>query len=312
MIIIDKRISANCSVQLEVHNRISCDVLQYWLSPFFCIQNEKVHTSHIIAKIEVKTDIEQKYLYYNNIFYVNADMQLNTLLYTLMSILRILFKYTAFLSGYQNLHAACLKYKNNGILVRANRNEGKTTLLLNAVQDEDFLLVANDQVMYSINDNKVLGYPAAVGIRDNSCDIEKQKRINERALWFIDDPFQINQKPVVHIKDLSQIYQCHIAESANLSILINYEKSMQKEELIIDNIEQTKINLKSLILPFEQTYKDYLLKSCMDAVEHYMDKDILLQSKDNNDNNTSILQVNIKCGLARINDMLDEIKCILS
>lgn len=312
MIITDKRISADFNVQLEVHNKISCDVLQHWLSPFFSVQNGNVLTSHIITKIEVKADIEEDYLYYDNTFYVNASMQLNRLLYTLMSILRMLFKYVAFLSGYQNLHAACLKYKDDGILVRANRNQGKTTMLLNAIQDDDFLLLANDQVMYNIDDNRVLGYPAAVGIRDNSCDIEKQKVINERALWFIDDPFQTNQKPVVHIKDLSQIYQCHIAESTNLSILINYEKSMRKEELIINNIGRPQMTINSLILPFEKTYNDYLLESCRHAVEHYMHKAILLQSKEKNDNNISILQVNVKCGLARINDMLDEIKSILS
>ena len=87
MIITDKRISADFNVQLEVHNKISCDVLQHWLSPFFSVQNGNVLTSHIITKIEVKADIEEDYLYYDNTFYVNASMQLNRLLYTLMSIL---------------------------------------------------------------------------------------------------------------------------------------------------------------------------------------------------------------------------------
>lgn len=63
---------------------------------FFSVQNGNVLTSHIITKIEVKADIEEDYLYYDNTFYVNASMQLNRLLYTLMSILRMLFKYVAF------------------------------------------------------------------------------------------------------------------------------------------------------------------------------------------------------------------------
>lgn len=313
MFITDKRIGANFKIQLEVSNRLSYDAIEYWLVPFFCVQKENDFSLNCITKIKTVTNLDTDFMYnYNDDnFYVNADLQLNKLFYTIMSILRMLFKSIASLLGYQNLHAACLVYKDNGILIRAERNQGKTTMLLNALQDEDFSVLANDQVMYSLDCNKALGYPAAVGIRNSSCDTNMQKIINNKALWFIDDPFQEHQKPVVHIKDLSQIYQCKIQESANISILINYEKSMRKEEIIIEKIGQVEIPISCMLLPFEKTYNEYLLNACLYCVERHINSYSGIHPQYVCYNNRKILQLNVKCGLLKINEMLSEIKSFL-
>ena len=314
MIILDNRINADYCVEVEM-GMLGCDIsqeiIEHWLTPFFSVLKENVSMAKIFAKIEIVEGIEQDYIYHDEKFFINANLSMKKLLYTLMSILRMLYKYMAFLMGYRNLHAACLKYKDNGILIRAERNQGKTTVLLNAIASGDFLLMANDQVMYNFNKNQLLGYPATVGIRQNCFDNEKQSKINESALWFIDDPFQSAPKPVVHIKDISGIYQCNIVEKADLKVIINYKKSMQKDELVISDMKTVLFPLSEMELPFNETYKEELLRNCKDSFNYYLGTDFARRDSEKYINKINIKQIDIKCGIDMIYEMLCEIKTIL-
>lgn len=312
MIIIDKRIENKYCVDVECFdNIINQKTVESWISPFFSVQKENIDMLKIIAKIKIIKEVQQEYIYCDNIFYININMPIKKILYTMISILRMLYKYIALEEGYQNLHAACLEYNYHGMLIAAERNQGKTTMILNAMQDKDFLLLANDQVMYNVTNNQVLGYPAAVGIRRNSCDDEKQRQINEKALWFIEDPFQVQPKPVVYIKDLSKIYQCDIVESTKLDFLVSYEKSMKIDELKVTNIGTVKFPINEIDLPLEKTYKDELLKSCEYSVSYYIGTEYEKRTQVKYNKEISIKQINVKCGINRINDMLCEIKYIL-
>lgn len=310
MIIIDKRIEFDCYIHLET---IGCDIdrmmLEEWLAPFFSIQEETIGNSQIIANIMILKEVPSDYVYSNNVFYINAKLSSNKLLYTLMSILRILYKYVAYMVGYQNLHAACLKYKDKGILITADRNQGKTTILLNAIQDKEFLLLANDQVMYNIQNNRLLGYPAIIGIRDNSYNSVKQEQIKANALWFIEDPFQTQLKPVIHIKELSRIFQCEVVTSAKLEVLLRYQKSEQIDELTIKDMGRSIFSPSKIELPFENVYKKELLDVCKCSINFYIGE--IINKKANIEQRNSIRQVKITCGIERMKDMLCEVKAIL-
>lgn len=315
MFVIDKRIGISYCVEIDIENGSCCispKDIEYWLTPFFSVQKENSDIFKICSRIKTKRNIQQNYIYHNNIFYVNSNMTYTKLLYTIMSIIRMVYKYIAFLMGYHNLHGACLKYMDKGILIVAERNQGKTTMILNAIQDKDFLLLANDQVMYSANgENQLLGYPAAIGVRKNSCDYEKQKQIDKKALWFIDDPFQDQLKPVIHIKDLSEIYHCDIVENVKLDIIICYEKSWDRDELVIEDMGRVVYPMSEIELPFEKTYKKELFESCRCSVQYYINNLCNRQEKEQQYSRICIRRINIKCGIDRIRDMLCEIKKML-
>lgn len=310
MIVIDKRIGFNYCVQIEA---VGCDIdimtLKDWLEPFFSVQEEAIDEFKIIAKIMILKEMQEDYVYSENIFYINTKLSSNKLFYTLMSILRILYKYVAHIIGYQNLHAACLRYNNKGILIIAGRNQGKTTMVLNAIQDAEFLLLANDQVMYNIENNQLIGYPAAVGVRDSRDNSAKQEQIKRNALWFIEDPYQTQLKPVIHIKELSKIYQCEVVASAKLEVLIRYQKSEQIDELTINDIGKGMFFPSKIELPFESVYKKELLNACECSINFYVGKTI--NSKKDIKHRDNIRQVQITCGIARMKDMLREVKAIL-
>lgn len=311
MKIFDERISNIYCIDVEIGD-ISKELVSSWLFPFFQVYEENIYNFEIMAKIKLINGINKDYDFKDNVFYINANMSINKILYTMMSILRVLYKYVASLLDYQNLHAACLNYNDKGILIKADRNQGKTTLLLKAIENSKFSLLANDQVMYNIENRRLLGYPAAIGVRNNSCDYIKQKQINKRALWFIDDPFQTYPKPVIHIKDLSEIYHCNIARSTNLNILVSYEKSTIENELVITQNKTASLNINDIKLPLNKTYKEDVLKACIDSVDYYIGNDFCKNEKVNYCNDFKLYnQLYVKCGINRISDMLLEIMYIL-
>jgi len=309
IIIRDVRIDEKYCVEVSSDCYSLCiQDIKDWLSPFFSIYAYEKCKFDDFAKIKIVDNISKEYEFSNNVFFVNAQLKTNILYSTLMSIARMLYKYLAFLKGYQNIHAGCLTCGTNGILVVADRNQGKTTMILKAINDKDFSFLANDQVMYNFKKNHILGYPATVGIRKNSCEIEKQILIENKALWFVDDPFQTQPKPVIRIKDLLKIYKCNIVTSTNLNLVVNYEKSGNSKELTISNIGRVQFCDSNIKLPFEQTYKAELVKWCKQSVDYYMGRTVREKVDGNCIERHYVINVNIKCGEDRFAEMLREIK----
>lgn len=310
MLVLDKRISKTKYIQIDVCDKKLNNEIEMWLSPFFCVtENDDIGFVSIATIKDTKLNKED-YTYENNVFWVNNTLDLNHLLYVIMSIVRALFKNVALLYGYKNMHAACFDYYGRGVLINSSRNNGKTTLVLNAIMNKEFSLVANDQVMYNENNNCILGYPAGVGIRNNSVDSSNMEKIRSSCLWYIDDPFQKQRKPIIHIKQLSKIFNCQLKDKTELGLFVNYTKSERIDELVI---EKSFVNLEAinnLLLPLDRTYSPKLLESCKATIKNVLCEQLNSKKELQKDYKKAI-QFNVKCGINMIENLLGEIKKIL-
>lgn len=304
MIIVDERIGKQYAINLDISNTgITYEKIKHWLSPFFSVYLENHYYNSI--KMKAVNTVEDDYKYMDGVFYINIMLSEIDLLYTIMSITRTFFKYIACSEGFVNMHAACLDYKNHGILIKAGRNQGKTTFILNSIKDKDIKLVANDQVM--VRNRHILGYPAAVGIRSNRYAKQNEDKLEQVAIRYVEDPFQKHLKPVVHIKDLVQIYNSSLIHSTLLDIFIEYKKTHDENELIIKENDFINQYLEDIYLPLNQTYKNRVISDCKNAL-NYLRNNIEISNNKVTQDFSKIKYLDVTCGINRLDDIWKYIK----
>ena len=218
-----------------------------------------------------------------------------------MFLCRGIFKCVAHLQGYQNIHAGCVSSSNKGILIAADRNQGKTTVILQALLQRHFSLTANDQLMLNPQSRSALGYPATIGIREGSCSKDLMSQIKDNAFTTINDPFQRAQKPVILFKDLQNLLHCGIESQTTIELLVHYQKSLIQDELCISEFRKNICDFSELTFPISSAYSLDLFNSCMECIDYHHQ---LPQFPSSFNRSNAILDLYVKCGSSRIADML--------
>lgn len=306
MFIVEKRLKNAFGIRLDCSCGFNIERLSYWISPFFLIEEKLSKTTVLLAQINIVNGGKNRYDYLNHQFYVDGSVPEKMIFYRVLSISRIIFKCIAESLGYHNLHAGCLAIGDKGILISAERNQGKTTVILRALQTTMFALVANDQIMYENVSKSVLGYPAVIGIRNGSCSDQQYEKIINQAFEMREDPFQNNRKPLIHINALKSILNFDVRDSTRLSLAVIYEKSNIDNELKVSIPFNGVQRIIDVGLPLTKTYSLEDYNACVDSISYYANGFDCIESSSDN---LCVLPhvIHVKCGLSRINDMLSEI-----
>lgn len=309
MYIFEKRLDNIYAIKVEDEIGILTEKLEWWLTPFFVIGNT-MKGGVLLATIIVTKTIDTPFSYSKpSIFFIDGKMCEDSVYYNIMYVVRSVFKNLATRFGYFNVHAGCISCDDIGILIKAERNQGKTTLILHSLISKKYQIVANDQVMLNETSSEALGYPATVGIRNNSCTDILQKKINEKALWMIKDPYQVNEKPIVHINDLRSVFGCCVKEKIKIGLILEYEKSDLKDELEIITVSNYKCNFTEMAYPLSEIYGRDIFAASSDclllAKLNYLSQSV-------NEFGTEIQLLKVKCGMNRINDLLQELQVIVN
>ena len=307
--IIDTRLDETLGIKIDCIDKICASDILDWVTPFFTLVTSRSVIK--VASVKCANLVDDKeYTYENGIFSLNSNLCKNKLLYNVMSISRLIFKIIASSKGFLNLHALCITHKNKGILFNADRNGGKTTVMLKALRTKKFCLLANDQIMYSCNDRVGLGYPATIAFRRSSYE-ELDKRINENALWYVDDCFQTN-KPVIHISKLVEYVDNDIINKSEIFIFVDYKKSQNPETLLFSDHGNLNVNMVELLLPFRKAYIG-IFDSCLDAVARYYETTNIQQYcvDDCRPSQTTLRYIDVECGYNKIDEMLHMLMALL-
>ena len=300
----DNRLLNAGYVEIELVNHMSIIDISRFFAPYFVITDTIPKSGTILAIIKPnKTKCKDFFCYLNNIFYIDTCEDDNAqTCYNVLKILRTIFKITALEYGYINLHAGCIAYGKAGILITADRNQGKTTLLLHALETECFSFVANDQVMFHPTNYRTLGYPALVGIRNGRLKLARYKEICQNALWNENDRFINKLKPIIHFANLADIYHCSVARECISKHLIIYEKSNVDSELSIFSVDTNNLNLiHTFNLPINDVYDNFLIDSCTSSLNHYANYNDSINAYYPS-NLTSLNVLRVRCGINRLGD----------
>lgn len=310
MFVIEKRLNMSYAIQIEEADTCLLRDMHLWLSPFFTIQEVLSNNSVVIITKFIlcdKCNYDMECI--DDIFLINSKLPRYILYEKILFLSRVLFKNIAIKYGYQNLHAGCFVHNNQGILITAERNQGKTTLLLNSMLEGNYTFLANDQVMYNSVNGQILGYPSIIGIRNNSIiDMKKWDEIKSKAVTYVKDPFQSNDKPLILINDLCSLLHCNIVEKCKLSLIIRYKKSENSDDLIISEAVSDRSTTNSFILPLEQTYSHKIYTQCFLLVKK---KTNPIQVPLNMSSKSTIKFIDVCCGINRMRDLLEAIKAFL-
>lgn len=79
------------------------------------------------------------------------------------NLFEVIFAIKLLQKGYSIIHAGCLKYRDEGVLVVALRDTGKTSTVLSLLDGKNFRFMSDDQVIIN-EDGRVLCYPRRVHI----------------------------------------------------------------------------------------------------------------------------------------------------
>jgi len=79
------------------------------------------------------------------------------------NLFEVIFAIKLIQKGYSIIHAGCLKYKDEGILIVALRDTGKTSTVLSLLDGKDFKFMSDDQTIVD-GGGKALCYPRKVNI----------------------------------------------------------------------------------------------------------------------------------------------------
>lgn len=79
------------------------------------------------------------------------------------NLFEVIFAIKLLQKGYSIIHAGCLKYRDEGVLLVALRDTGKTSTVLSLLDGKNFRFMSDDQVIIS-DDGRVLCYPRRVHI----------------------------------------------------------------------------------------------------------------------------------------------------
>mgnify|MGYP000377271890 CR=1 FL=1 len=80
-----------------------------------------------------------------------------------LGLFEVIFALKIIQKGYSIIHAGCLKYRNDGVLLVALRDTGKTSTVLSLLDGVDFRFMSDDQVIVN-EEGKALCYPRKVNI----------------------------------------------------------------------------------------------------------------------------------------------------
>lgn len=300
MVIIDDRLGFPCGILIKTSHKLDETLVSHWVSPFFRVCSDE-EPFCLVAIINTSIGRSSTISYKNGEFFISNCFSSKDILYNIMFLCRSIFKCVAHLQGYQNIHAGCVSRNEKGILFIADRNQGKTTVILQALLQNHFSLTANDQLMLNPQNRLALGYPATIGIREGSCSKALMCQIEENAFKTINDPYQRTQKPIIHFKNLQNILHCGIESQTTIELLVNYQKSPIQEELCISESWEPISIFHKLTFPISSAYSLDLFNSCMECIDYYHK----LPQHPNDFNGTdSILELRVKCGASRIVDLL--------
>lgn len=308
MYILEKRLDIAYAIKVVDEIGISITKLKWWLEPFFVISNN-LEEEILLATVVVTKTVDMPFSYSEtSTFYIDGKMSEYSIYYNVLYVTRAIFKNLATQFGYANIHAGCISCDDIGILIKAKRNQGKTTFILHSLISKKFQLVANDQVMLNETSIKVLGYPAAIGIRNNSCTDIFQNKLVEKALWMSKDPYQRNEKPIVHISDISSIFGCCVKEDVIIELILEYEKSVVDDELQICPLTCYKGNFAEILYPLSEIYGGDIFNASIDCLSRAK---LNIKPQTIKTFNTEIRLLKVRCGINRINDLLEELKYIV-
>lgn len=308
MYILEMRLDVAYAIKVVDEIGISTAKLKWWLNPFFMI-GSNLEREVLLATVVVTKTVDIPFSYREPFtFYIDGKMSEDSVYYNILYVARAVFKNLATQFGYANIHAGCISCDDIGILIKAKRNQGKTTLILHSLISKKFQLVANDQVMLNGTSIKALGYPAAVGIRNNSCTDIFQNKLIEKALWMSKDPYQKNEKPIVHISDLSSIFGCHVKAEVTIGLVLEYEKSTLDDELQICPLTCYEGDFTEISYPLSEIYGRDIFNASLDCLSQAK---LNLKSQTIKSFDAEIQLVKVRCGINRINDLLQELQYIV-
>lgn len=308
MYILEKRLDVAYAIKVVDEIGISMDKLKWWLHPFFMISNN-LEGEVLLATVVVTQNDDIPFFYRElSTFYIDGKTNEDSVYYNILYVARAVFKNLATQFGYANVHAGCISCDNIGILIKAKRNQGKTTLILHSLISKNFQLIANDQVMLNGTSIKALGYPAVIGIRNNSCTDMFQNKLIEKALWMSKDPYQKNEKPIVHISDLSSIFGCHVKSEVAIGLVLEYEKSTLDDELQISPLTCYEGDFTEISYPLSEIYGKDISNASLDCL---LQARLNLKSQTIKAFDTEIQLLKVRCGINRIDDLLQEIQYII-
>lgn len=305
MYIFEKRLNVAYAIKVVDEIGLSTDKIKWWLSPFFIVDND-LNGEVLLSTVVVTKNVDIPFSYSNpSTFYIDRKMHEDAVYYNILYVVRAVFKNLATQFGYINIHAGCISCGDIGILIKAKRNQGKTTLILHSLISNEYQLIANDQVMFNGTNTIALGYPATVGIRNNSCTEELQKKLIEKALWMSEDPYQKDEKPIVHINDLSSIYGCCVKDKVTIRLILEYEKSELSDELEMCQLTAYPNDFTEMSYPLSEIYGRDIYDASIDCLSRAKLSSVLQSA---NDFNAEIKLLKVRCGLNRIADLLHELQ----
>jgi len=296
--IIESRLPIKIGVVVEGFSEEITTLLKKWAAPFWDIDYSTNYIT-ILTIVPISTDNEV--ICKNDMCYVGSYNSVAQIVNTIIHHTRITFKLYAMQYGFVNLHSACIVHNDVGILIDAPRNSGKTTVLLEALSTNNFSLVANDQVMLNYKNMLAYGYPATIGIRASTLSHSLQSKI----IWYEDDSFFGNKKPIIHITDIASEFNATIYSQIQIKLLINYSKANDYNELRIEtNFVDSQEILKSIELPLANAYGNRFMKFYMDLVN----KTTPTSHYEAQQSQPKIMLFKVSCGKNQIINLLDKIK----
>lgn len=300
MVIIDNRLGLPYGIQIKTSHNLDENLVNHWVSPFFSVCSDDEQYL-LVAIINISIDNLSTVSYQNGEFFIPSCFSSKDILYNIMFLCRSIFKCVAHLQGYQNIHAGCLSSNNKGILITADRNQGKTTVILQALAQNHFSLTANDQLMLNPQSRSALGYPATIGIREGSCRKDLMSQIKDNAFTTTNDPFQRTLKPVIHFKNLQKLLHYGIESQTTIELLVHYQKSHIQDEFCVSELRKNICDFSELSFPISSAYSLDLYNSCMECINYHHQ---IPQCPNNICSPGSITELYLKCGSSRIVDML--------
>jgi hypothetical protein len=295
--IIENRLPIKVGVLVERFDDEVTVLLKRWIAPFWNID----YSNNCVTLLKIiSTSSNVMATYRDGICYIGNHNSVEKIVDTILYHARIIFKLCATQFGFVNLHAACIAYDNVGVLIDTPRNNGKTTVLLEALSDGGFSLVANDQVMLNYKNMFVYGYPATIGLRTNTLS----DNLKSKVIWHENDPFFNDKKPVIHITDIAIEFNSSICPQVQVNVLVNYSKADDFGELCIetrsvDYLEKLRNMEFSLNMAYVNEWIDYY----MDIVNKIIPINSYVYQ-----NQAQIILLSVLCGKNRIIDLLEEIK----
>ncbi|MCL2079072.1 MAG: hypothetical protein FWH17_04415 [Oscillospiraceae bacterium] len=297
MVIIESRLPKIFGVVVDGFSVDIANRLKKWVVPFWntdCLSDY----INILTIVPVSTGNEVGYRV--GVCYIDSNNSVDKIVSLILHHTRIIFKLCAMQYGYVNLHSACISYNDIGILIDAPRNNGKTTVLLEALSTGDFLLIANDQVMLNHNNMISYGYPATVGLRTSSLSHKLQSKV----IRYENDPYVNGKKPIVHIVDIADEFDATICPQAQIKVLVNYSKANNYNELHVKtSFVNGREKLKSMEFPLTTAYRSEVVEYYLGRVSEVVHP---IFCKENHD--YTLLLIDVSCGIKQIPNLLEKIK----